>query len=428
MSKTPLIQLSILLCLYSLLFYFVSSHAIRLDYSCFYSGAKALLQGENPYQTLFATYLPSVPKVSLNVNPPIVLMLFIPFSMMNYSESLILWSVMSFILGLIAVSVTFSLAFKPVFLKRHRAALYLFYLAFYPTLINTAIGQLGSLVTFFIMLGYYFYIKKKDVLAAMMWGIIIGMKLFPGLLFFYALKQRRYKVIGIMFATVVVTILIPWLAYGGQIYTNYLSMLSHLAWYGDNWNASINGFLFRILTTAHSTQAHLLLVKFLYIGFFLGSLFWYLKKISSSTFSPENKHLTFSLTLVMMLLMSPYGWMYYFPLLILPLCLTWSEASAPITDKKWVFAWTTCLFFINFPIDYVRVKHMDTLLKKLTVHSFYFYGLCLLAYLLTQQMSRSQSKKGPSDSLTLPIQSLLAFGIVILSIAFTLRLTSTNFT
>ena len=71
---------------------------------------------------------------------------------------------------------------------------------------------------------------------------------------------------------------------------------------------------------------------------------------------------------------------------------------------------------------------MNTLLEKLTLHSFYFYGLCLLAYLLTRQMGRPEYKKPVQtyDNLAFPIQCILGFGIVILSISFILKLTSTT--
>ena len=415
MNKPQVIRMGALLSLYSLLFYFIFRLAIGFDYSCFYLGAKTLFQGDNPYQTLFAHFFPTVKKISLNVNPPIVLMAFIPFSMLSYSTSLIVWSVISLVIGIVTATVTFSIAFTPAFLKQYRVTLYILYFAFYPTLANLTIGQLGTFIAFFIMVGYYFYLKKRDVIAGLMWGIIIGMKFFPGLLFFYALKQRRYKVMAIMFLTLVTITIIPWMIYGSRIYSNYFYMLSHLDWYGDNWNASINCFLFRIFLNGHN----LLVVKLLFMVFFIVGLIWYLKKIDN-----RSNHLSFSLTLVMMLIMSPFGWMYYFPLLILPLCLTWSEAATQLTDKKWVFAWLTCLFLINFPIDYLRVKHMNTLLEKLTLHSFYFYGLCLLAYLLTRQMGRAEQRNSAPthDNLHLPIHCILAFGIVILSLSFILRL------
>ncbi|HBI21294.1 MAG TPA: hypothetical protein DDY37_01680 [Legionella sp.] len=308
----------------------------------------------------------------------------------------------------------------------------LLYLAFYPTIINTTIAQLGTVIAFFIVMGYYFYTKKRDVLAGVMWGIIIAMKFFPGLLFFYTVKQRRYRVMAIMALTLLVLSIMPGLVYGVKIYSHYFRMLSHLAWYGDNWNASINGFVFRVLTNIHSTPADFFRVKCLYTVLFIVSMVWFLKKLYSSTAPPDKNHQAFCLTLVMMLLMSPFGWMYYFPLLILPLCLTWSEASAAHADKKTIFIWVICLFLITFPNNYVRVNHMHTLFEKLTRHSFYFYGLCLLTYLLARQMGgvkgRTTNPSHASDPLILPIQIILGFGLLVLSIHLILCFGSTSTT
>ena len=443
MSKADMIRCIVLVCLYSLLFHFIFTHSIRIDYSSFYSCSKALFQGDNPYQSLYTTYLPTVKKISLNINPPIVLMLFMPLSKMGYSASLILWSSISIVFGLITASVSFKLAFKPAFLRQHRTSLYLIYFAFFPPIINLAIGQLGTLIGFFVITGYYFYTKKQDIPAAIMWGIIIAMKFFPGLLFFYALKQRRYKVMGIMAVTVAIISIIPYLAYGAGIYSNYFNMLSHLTWYGDNWNASFNGFLFRVLTDAHSTAIDLFLVKYLYVILFFISLIWYLKKIDSKTDAtaqalssnvnrvPSDNHHAFSLTLVMMLLMSPFGWIYYFPLMILPLCLTWSDVSALHAGKKMRFAWILCLFLINFPMNYLPIQHVTSGIEQWTLHSFYFYGLCLLVYLLTRANSNmtceKRQKQTPlpaSNGLFTSIQSILTFGVLILSMEFILQSTS----
>lgn len=420
------IKIMLLVCLYGLLFYFVFTHPIVIDYSSFYSSTQALLQGENPYQSLYTTYFPTLKQVSINLNPPIVLMMFIPFAKMSYSASLMLWSLMSLILGLISVSLTFSLSFTPAFLKQHRAALYALYFAFAPTLINTSIGQLGNVIAFLIVAGYYFFTKKRENMAAILWGTIISMKFFPALLFFFALQQHRYKMMAIMAATILTISAIPGFIYGMHIYTDYFSMLSKVPWYGNNWNGSMIGFLFRILAGPVPDPSDCLLIKYLYIPFFLCTLAWYLHIL----FAPahEKNHQAFALTLVMMLLMSPLGWIYYFPLISLPLCLTWSEANHPHAKKLFPCIWILCLFFINFPINYVPVKHIVTFIEILSLQSFYFYGLCLLAYLLTYQINNK--KKPPpltSNQLIIPVQMILAFGIIILCCEFIYEFMSSTF-
>lgn len=422
MNRVKTMQFIVLCGLYGLICHFIFTNTIRIDYSSFYSSSKALLQGDNPYQPLFTTYLPTVKKVAFNVNPPIVLMLFMPLSKMSYSASLILWSAMSIVFGLITASVCFKLAFKPAFIKQHRVSLYMIYFAFCPTVINTLIGQLGTLIAFFIIVGYYFYTRKRDFLAAIMWGTIIAMKFFPGLLFFYALIERRYKVMTIMAATIAIISIIPWLVYGTRIYSNYLTPLLHVRWYGDHWNASINGFLFRILTDGDANLIDFFLLQWLYLVFFIVGLIWYLKKIYATPLHFKKNHITFSLTLVMMLLMSPFGWVYYFPLLILPLCLTWPEASATRANKKIIFAWITCLFLFNFPVNYLPVQHVTTLVEKLTLHSFYFYGLILLAYILT---TKKQTPLHASNNLVIPMQIILGFGVAIVSFELLVQFTST---
>lgn len=63
----------------------------------------------------------------------------------------------------------------------------------------------------------------------------------------------------------------------------------------------------------------------LYLFCFCILIVWYLKALGANESGPVN-HQPFCLTLAMMLFLSPLGWVYYFPLLILPLILTWFVA------------------------------------------------------------------------------------------------------
>lgn len=401
--------------IYALLFYFMLTDQIKLDFYSFYSASAALLHGDNPYQLLFASYLPAVKKLSTNLNPPILLMLFMPLSRVSHHTGLIIWSISSFILGTISATAAFKLAFSPEFFKNHWLSLYIVYLALFSTLMNTHIAQLGAFTAFFLIVGYYLYQHKHETLAAIFWGIIISIKIFPALLFIYVLRQAPYKMLGIMFATVVLMWLIPLLAFGMDIYSNYFNMLTRVLWYGDSWNASIYGFLFRLLVDTHQPD-NLRLVHILYVILCCGLVVWYLKKIVSTRIPDDKNHQQFCLTLTVMLLISPLGWMYYFPLILLPLLITWSQAIQSQEKKSMVFLWLICLFLINFPIDYIESKNMPTLFEKLTICSFYFYGLLLLTWLVARK-NQSLPASATSDYLIRPIGIVLAFGVVVLCIS-----------
>ncbi|WED42569.1 glycosyltransferase family 87 protein [Legionella cardiaca] len=411
-----------LLFTYSLLFYFILTFQQGIDFASFYSASQTLTIGNNPYQTLFATYLPVAKKLAANLNPPIVLILFNPLVQFDYNTALTIWWLVSLFLGLIAAHFTFKHVFSPDFLKKNRATLYLLYLSFFATMMDTAITQLGALLFFCIMLGYHFYLRKNDYLAGLLWGIIIAMKLFPALLFLYALHQKRYKVFAFtLFITLLLSIF-PLLLYGKAIYQDYFSMMAEVMWYGDSWNASLYGFLFRVFMDANDKMQSHLWLNLLYGVLFIVFLLWYLKTLIKT---PVMVKQSFALTLAMMLFLSPFGWLYYFSLLIFSLAFTWSIIFSEEGNNKAKLLWLMSLFLLNFPMDYLSSKKMLTLSSKLFLNSFYFYGLFIHLYLLGTQKATQMQRKSPrhTNFNYLPIISIIfGFGLLVPILSFIGRL------
>lgn len=412
-----------LLSIYCILLYFILTHHQKLDFSSFYSTVHALLQGENPYKDLTATYLLTDRQLSANLNPPIVLWLFNPLAYLGYSTALLVWSVISLILGFFGAVIVFRYAFSAVFLQNNYLNVSLLYFAFFATLMNVTTLQLGTLLFFFIMVGYYFYLHHREYLAGFFWGMIIAMKLFPALLLFYVLKQKRFKVLGMMIITLVIAWLIPILVYGVTIYKQYYSMMSGVSWYGDGWNASIYGFICRLFHYSNR-EKHLLFIKILYLFCFCILIIWYLKRLGPTERDPVN-HQPFCLTLAMMLFLSPLGWVYYFPLLILPLILTWFVALHD-KDTKMMLLWLLCFFLVNFPLDYVKIQNMPDFWGRMSFFSSYFYGLLLLIYLLGKRKKiygNNEIQVNVAKNHFMPVVIIiLAFGLFVPTICFVMRL------
>ncbi|CAM2743362.1 mannosyltransferase [Legionella steigerwaltii] len=374
----------VLLSFYCLLFYFIFKDYQRVDFASFYLSSHALIQGENPYRNFYTTFLPSIKILPANLNPPFVLWGFGFLTRLSYSDALIVWVCLSFILGIIGITITFYYAFSKRFLQEHKVNLYLLYFAFFPTLMNLVTLQFGCILLFFIMVGYYFYLNHRDYLAGISWGIIIAVKLFPALLFFYVLKQGRKQVFAVMLVTLLIASFLPLLIHGSMVYEHYFRMMRGVFWYGDNWNASIYGFFFRLFFGSEKlpNMFHLKLVNLFYSVLFLIVLLWYWRKLGPTERKTINHH-PFCLTLAMMLFMSPFGWVYYFPLLIFPMILIWFVAlEEQEVSAKTMFLWLFCLFLINIPVDYVNNQKMTNALVRISLFSSSFYGLWLLCYLL----------------------------------------------
>ncbi|KTC77870.1 glycosyltransferase family 87 protein [Legionella brunensis] len=417
-----------LLAIYGLLFYFILTFQQGIDFASFYSASQMLTIGDNPYQSLFATYLPIAKKLAANLNPPIVLILFNPLIQFNYNTALTIWWLTSLIVGLIAARITFKHVFSPDFFKNNWATLYLIYLAFFATLMDAAITQLGALLLFCIMFGYHFYLKGSDYFAGILWGFIIALKFFPALLFLWVLLQKRYKVFTVMLSVSALLSIIPIFICGIDIYQQYFSMMSQVSWYGDSWNASLYGFLFRILINVHDKTQTFLFVNLVYGILFLIFLLWYLKSIVKMSVDSKNEQ-SFALTLCMMLLLSPFGWLYYFSLLLFPLAFTWKVNFADAENTKNKILWFCSLFLLNFPMDYLSSKKMFTVTNKLCLSSLYFYGLLLLIYLLRAQKIPlyHDQKSLKANFKYLPILGIIfGFGIFVPTLSFVGRLFDIN--
>ncbi|MCW8442610.1 DUF2029 domain-containing protein [Fluoribacter gormanii] len=418
----------LLLSFYCLLSYFIFKHYQRIDFSSFYLSSQAFLQGENPYRNFFTTYLSSAKILPANLNPPFVLWSFSFLAHFSYSNALLFWFFFSLILGIMGVTITFYYAFSMRFLKKNYVILYLLYFSFFPTLMNFVTQQFGCILLFLIMLGYYFYLNRRDYIAGILWGIIIAIKLFPALLFFYVLKQRRQRVLVSMLVTLLIAVFIPVLVYGPVIYNQYFKMMSNVFWYGDDWNASIYGFIFRLVFGGEilPNMSYLIPVNLVYGSVFVLLLLWYWLNLGP-TDNDRINHQPFCLTLAMMLLMSPFGWVYYFPLLVLPMTLIWFVAlEKQNIPTKTMVVWLLCLFLINFPVDYVNSKEMHNLLVRISFFSTFFYGLLFLIYLLAQRKKIYGNNEIQCDGVThysiSAMYIIFIFGVFVPVIYYLVRL------
>ncbi len=428
--KLYILPLIVLLFIYCIVLYLIFSYQRIIDFTPFYTSAYALLQGTNPY--------PIQVKMAVNLNPPFFVWVFSPLARLGYRAALIIWSISSLGLGLIGAGIAFRYAFSSENYQKYRLTLYLIYFSFFPILMDTSIVQVGAILLFLIMLGYHFYLTNRHTFAGIAWGIIIALKIFPALLFFYVLKQGRQQVFISMLITFLLAWLLPLLIYGPTIYVQYYTMLTRILWFGDSWNASIYGFMFRLFIDTKYHSHNLVPIEAVYSVVFFIVLIVYWKKLGPATIAGEVQHVNhqpFCLTLAMMIFLSPFGWLYYFSLLIFPLALTFAISFAKEATAVPLYTWTLSFFFINFPQAYVMNKSMHDLSERLGLFSFCFYGLFLLVY----QLMRNQQIPG-NNAIDIDeiydnerkrrfvsvIFILFAFGLIVPLNSFLIRLSMTN--
>lgn len=357
---------------------------VPTDFYAFYTSTISFFQHERPYQALTVIDSMTNTLIGPNLNPPIIFWLFWPFTQLTYYHALVSWTILSLILSFVSASISFKIAFPSVFLKKYRTILFMVYFLFFSTFINTTTGQIGSFLAFLLLCGYVACQKQQSLIAGILWGILIAIKLFPLLLFFYAFRQRRYKMIAVMLSTAIILSLIP-LIHDSHVYSSYYQLISRVPWYGCNWNASIYGFLFRLSFDSLLSTKHQQYFQIFYALVAIFCFGWYLKTLFTMRVTEDRYDLAFCLTIVTMLLLSPFAWVYYFPMLLLPLSRL-GAVTIQTRNFKLLLALFLCIALMNFPEDVIRID-WGSLYKNLSINSLSFYGLLLLMIVIKKRIS-----------------------------------------
>jgi hypothetical protein len=385
-KTTWLIAAVLLVLTYALLLYFIAQQQLNTDFSSFYGAALAYLGHTNPYQTILPSFLTTPKDLATNLNPPFFLLLISPLTLLSYTKASLIWAFSSLVLGSLGALICFFLITNPPHFKKNYLVFIMLYLALYGTLMNTSYNQIGGFLFFFITTGFYCFMRRKEYWAGLFWGLAIAVKLFPALLFIFILGEKRYKLFWITSGFFVMFCSVPLLFHGTAAYVQMFKTLNSLIWYGNSWNASIYGYLFRLIINLH-IQQNTMPVKLVYSILFIGLFLWYAKKSKDLSRASQPYH-AYCLSLLMMLLLSPFGWIYYFSLLLMPLCII-HQKLCNSNKLHLTLLWPLCLLFLNTPSENMQTRYIDSFTAKITMYSVYFYGLVLLIYLFIKTIDSS---------------------------------------
>ena len=191
------------------------------------AGRAWLLEGQNPYTSdvrpladeaiRISGFLGILPETSGLIHPMINLLFFLPFSLVPYSISRILWVVL---LGL-SVFLTANLSLKLVGKWTgwgSKFALLLFSFAWFPAVFSILTGDLNPLVILLIVLSVHFIQIEQDTAAGFLLAAVFGsapITLIP-LLFviIWSISRKRWSIIvaifsGLAFLITVTVLMFP---------------------------------------------------------------------------------------------------------------------------------------------------------------------------------------------------------------------------
>lgn len=283
-----------------------------------------------------------IPCLGPNLNPPVFMLLMQPLARLPYKLAWWIWAGLSIVcLAWTAWSVSaFTSPSSRINCLPWLAAM----LAFSPGMANFELGQLGWLLTLMLARSWL-ALRRGHTSAAGLWlGAAIALKPFlaPFLLGLWLIKEPR--ALRTTLATTTVLTLLGVIAFGAQASFDYLAMARHVSWTATNWNGSWTGFFDRVFIglpqsnwPANQSLSRTLAAAFSLIT--LGITIWILRRHERGSHEPSDSADTLFATMTpAALLISPLGWLYYFPALILSFVISHKQTRQTPGSELWKLA------------------------------------------------------------------------------------------
>jgi hypothetical protein len=316
------------------------------DFIKFYVSARELVRGGDIYRPVL---LPEVfPERSIppgadgildpNLNPPFQTLLLAPLGFLDYETAFVVWgtfSILSGILGAILLSARVASGQDRLSSALGSAVVLL---AFLPSLISVQLGQWTFVPFLLLVLAWTCWREDRTLIAGSILGLLASIKLFFGAFFVLILARRSWRAALGFVATWVLCAGVSGATAGFGSFPEYRSILQQADWFSHSWNASFLGFFTRLFGSEGNVgllQAPALgpAVGYGFAGLALVSLFLDPRRTVVGVESKRAKDLAFATCIPVMLLASPFGWLYYLPFLLIPVAVLW-EAGRGIPGGR----------------------------------------------------------------------------------------------
>jgi hypothetical protein len=331
-----------------------------------------------------------------NLNPPFQTLLLVPLGLIKFEHGFLIYSFISIISGLVAVLL---IAHETATKKYELSYLFTFMIilmAYFPTWSNILYGQLSLILLLLITLVWITARNGRDALAGM------SFKIFVGLFLLFFLVRRRWRLLFWFIGTFTLLSLLPVWFFGIDAYKNYIAILSSVTWYAASWNASFLGFFTRIFGGSENVPLFNLpavaqTLTRLCSGLFMLWLAWVAWPRAQES-SLERFDLGFALTITGMLLISPLGWMYYFPTLLIPAVVAWGMVRRLEARIRYqaiiILAW----LLSTIPQSLIPAPEMNSPQLWIFWAGSYFYALLLFSLILGSLAHQVKKAPDPGDT------------------------------
>jgi alpha-1,2-mannosyltransferase len=264
-----------------------------------------------------------------NLNPPFFVALTTPFALLDYPKALWVWSFASVISGVWTLMLIFNSDASPTTSATKKMLIGLGFFAYFPTFANCSFGQLTLFLLLDITLAWLALRNGKNQTAGCWLGAAAGIKPFFGLFLIALLISRNWRGASAFIAVCGFSFLLGGWLTGFSAYSVYFNILNDVNWQAVAWNGSYAGFFSRFFG-GPSIKAWIdvpMLARGVPVICSLataGVLATVVFKLAKSSDRKLYADALVALTIPAMLLISPLGWNYYFPLLIISFVVIWN--------------------------------------------------------------------------------------------------------
>jgi hypothetical protein len=327
------------------------------DFYAFWTSGRWYRNGVNPYLNLADGAGVG------NLNAPALLPVFAILSALPFRVALAIWSAFN-----VAAYWLAGRKIAEAVAPDYRPLVICAMLLSYATFVSLVLGQLTALLTLLVTMAWIAERKHDEFRAGVWLGIAIALKPFIGLFALWAAARRSWRQLFGMLCGGAALGALGFAAGGLSLYRSWFLALRNVNWEWDIANASILGFLERVLNTHPISQLMSPLavapgwVQPLWmasIGLVLGLLFW--RTRASLDFD-------WLAWICAALLLSPLGWMYYAPLGAGPAIAVYRAGGG--ATRACLIAGYICLLA---PFPFVMQRHGP--IGTFTIGSIYAWGL-----------------------------------------------------
>lgn len=364
-----------------------SKQAIKTDYGKMYHSTAFFYANKNIYTPV----LVQVPDKkhpgkmlekphSANLNTPFFVVLTLPLGLLSSGSSYLVWIALSLLAGVASV-LLISRTYRESISKGVALFVALVFFCYYPTFANVQYGQMGLFILLPVALAFVALEEGRDKQAGLYLGLAFAMKLFVGLFVLMFILQRQWRLLAWLFGSFLFCQAIAWVIVGWPAYEQYYEVLHDIHWYASSMNASLYGFLARIFGIGEGNVVlwdipQMTSVVYLALAGLLLGGFWAMRG------GLGVGAISFAYTIIAMLLISPLGWIYYFPLLLIPVAVIFKHSAQcrEMTALRLLAA--GALLLSSMPHTNIEPMAMAAGAPLLSWFAYPTYGLLVLGGLL----------------------------------------------